>query len=880
MSKPRPRSFSATPSAEQTSKNVITASAKGLLTEQQVNKLTAQLANIRQSTNGKSFESSTNKSRVSQYKLTPEGYTSKSFYDEREFISAPLNSRVRYSPTQRDINEKDLKIGLLPLQLQEYAIIEDLLFVMMGIEGKCILMGKSEEQTERFNYYVDESLDPSFKDLTERILPLATYFTSIDAFIEKHSKFEYGFVSHALCAAMRGLLKEYLILITQLEHQFRTSPSFTLQKFWFYVHPTLHTMSNLHSLVMDILDAAQDASEDEDDILIVEGFNNKKDEIPQQIKGGGILTILVDRMTTMSGDLATKKLYVHLLSKASQPYVSMLHSWIHHGEIRDPYEEFMIQERKNVKKENLKEDFNDAYWEARYTIRDKTLPPFLIPFKNKILLAGKYLNVIRECGIAIQEPQQQSTEEVVGKDGVDRTDVNVNSDILVAMDGGRFVDNIEIAYKCANRTLLDLLLKDQQLIARLRSIKRYFFLDQSDFFTHFLDLASAELKKPSKDVSLTKLQSLLDLVLRNPSSVAYTDPFKEDVKVEMSTVGLVDQLLRIINVAGMMEPTPAFSRANRLAESFAFRKENVKMGDVESENEGSEDGVGSGTEKPGYASSVAGSVTGSIVSSLAGSISGSIMGGSNKQPLTGIEALTLDYIVTFPLSLVISRKALTKYQLLFRHLLYLKYIEQLLCNTWTEHTKSFHWRRGSGHPALEAWKSRAFALRQRMLVFVQQFSYYVTSEVLEPQWRNLEANLVKVSTVDQVLQYHSDFLDTCLKECMLTNAKLLRIYAKMVHTIVLFCLYYDKFTRSLIALESQLSQVESTSTPSQMDSIDRTLHKFEDNFFYHIKLLIEALNFYSATETVQFLCLVVRLDYNLYYANHEGSNGSGMGGGY
>jgi gamma-tubulin complex component 2 len=102
----------------------------------------------------------------------------------------------------------------------------------------------------------------------------------------------------------------------------------------------------------------------------------------------------------------------------------------------------------------------------------------------------------------------------------------------------------------------------------------------------------------------------------------------------------------------------------------------------------------------------------------------------------------------------------------------------------------------------------------------------------------------------------------------------------MVHTIVLFCLYYDKFTRSLISLESQLSQVESTSTPSQMDSIDRTLHKFEDNFFYHIKLLIEALNFYSATETVQFLCLVVRLDYNLYYANHEGSNGSSMGGGY
>ena len=102
----------------------------------------------------------------------------------------------------------------------------------------------------------------------------------------------------------------------------------------------------------------------------------------------------------------------------------------------------------------------------------------------------------------------------------------------------------------------------------------------------------------------------------------------------------------------------------------------------------------------------------------------------------------------------------------------------------------------------------------------------------------------------------------------------------MIHTIVLFCLYHEKFTKSLSTLELQVESA-STSIPLQMDSIDRTLHKFEDNFFYHIKLLIEALNFYSATETVQFLCLVVRLDYNLYYANQEGSNGSnGMGGGY
>lgn len=131
--------------------------------------------------------------------------------------------------------------------------------------------------------------------------------------------------------------------------------------------------------------------------------------------------------------------------------------------------------------------------------------------------------------------------------------------------------------------------------------------------------------------------------------------------------------------------------------------------------------------------------------------------------------------MTFPLSLVISRKALTSYQLLFRHLLHLKHVEQLLYKTWTEQSKSFYWRCGSAHPTLEAWKSRVYALRQRMLVFVQQLLYFITSEVLEPRWRNLEVKLSKVSTVDQVLKYHTDFLDTCLKECMLTNAKLLRV---------------------------------------------------------------------------------------------------------
>jgi len=121
------------------------------------------------------------------------------------------------------------------------------------------------------------------------------------------------------------------------------------------------------------------------------------------------------------------------------------------------------------------------------------------------------------------------------------------------MSNCRFLENINSAYSYANTSLLNLLITTHALPARLRSLKHYFFLDRSDFFTHFLDLASNELKKSSKLISLTKLQSLLDLSLRQPGSVAASDPFKEDVKVQMNDTALTDWLMKIVNVSGLGE---------------------------------------------------------------------------------------------------------------------------------------------------------------------------------------------------------------------------------------------------------------------------------------------------------------------------------------
>lgn len=194
-------------------------------------------------------------------------------------------------------------------------------------------------------------------------------------------------------------------------------------------------------------------------------------------------------------------------------------------------------------------------------------------------------------------------------------------------------------------------------------------------------------------------------------------------------------------------------------------------------------------------------------------------------PTPAWEAFTLDYTVKFPLSLVISRKTILRYQLLFRHLLQLKHAERVLAETWTEHTKSPLWRKRSIYPELEKWKLRVFGLRARMFAFVQQMYSFAVSGVLEVNWTTLEKKLEKVETVDQLLRDHVDFLDTCLKECLLTNEKLLtvsrlcrtvrfsaradifllppQLHSKLLQVCTLFSSYTAHFTKVIATVQAQ-----------------------------------------------------------------------------
>lgn len=153
-----------------------------------------------------------------------------------------------------------------------------------------------------------------------------------------------------------------------------------------------------------------------------------------------------------------------------------------------------------------------------------------------------------------------------------------------------------------------------------------------------------------------------------------------------------------------------------------------------------------------------------------------------------IDAFTLDYKVQWPLALVVSCGALTKYQMIFRHLFFCKHVERRLCDAWRNHqtTKEL---------SLRAHLGPSFCLRQRMLHFQQNFVYYMMFEVISPRWHAFETHLARVETVDDILQCHGEFLDMCLKECLLTDPELLRVLTKLMTVCMTFANSIERFTR-------------------------------------------------------------------------------------
>ncbi|KAH3758321.1 gamma-tubulin complex component 2 [Pelomyxa schiedti] len=173
-----------------------------------------------------------------------------------------------------------------------------------------------------------------------------------------------------------------------------------------------------------------------------------------------------------------------------------------------------------------------------------------------------------------------------------------------------------------------------------------------------------------------------------------------------------------------------------------------------------------------------------------------------SEKISGLEAFTLDFLVKFPLSLVINNSAIAKYQFIFRHLFMLKHVERCLNSSWVNLMAI----KGQG-----SGLHKIHTLRQQMIHLLQNFLFFIVYEVLEPNWHKFIQQINSTaSTVDEVIQLHNDFLDTCLVQCNLTDPHLVKIVTRLVAHCLKFAKHADSLSREL---RSAISTAKSSTLP-------------------------------------------------------------------
>ena len=419
-----------------------------------------------------------------------------------------------------DNNIKEL--GSFPYEVQETLLLEDVLFVLMGVEGQYIKSvgdkrsGRSSRMDalepdralmrERTGAETLESIGllqlephlrspsahPSLVQITEQMLPTADARERVAAFLEKHARFECGLVQHAFCSAISEIMQAHLCKIRSWEVA-RRDGSLTLAKLKHTIAPAKETFDMLAKLTQKVWG----------------------------LRGGAVLNAIYKTLNGIIQVSNSRKLCEFLLQKATAPFLTMLSTWMDEGRIEDPYDEFFIREDSTILPQSMSNV--EDYWSGRFQLVESRLPDFLAGKKQQLWSTGKYLDVLRSAKLA----------KIPGS----QIDIS-NKKLTFTVNEKIYHEAIDRAHDTASQALLKLFLDRDalDLKGRLTSLKHFFFLGRADFFEQFLDSATPELETQGTNVNTNRLESLLDLAIRTSSTSV--NQYKDDISCRMNWLAI------------------------------------------------------------------------------------------------------------------------------------------------------------------------------------------------------------------------------------------------------------------------------------------------------------------------------------------------------
>lgn len=594
---------------------------------------------------------------------------------------------------------------VLPLESQETAVIDDLLTCFIGRNGDFIVANPLREPYETRTFSISLSISPKLVLAAQKALVLASHYSMVVRFIQDNRALEVGRVNQALACSIDKLVEYYLVNIQHLEED-TSKRSVNIQSFYHAIQPLIETMEFLSCVSERIA--------------------------KKGARGGKTLSILQNYYAATHEGSTINSIALSLITQSSKPYLESVQRWIFRGIIFDPYNEFMIVDNPKIRLEH--DNLPEEYWLKKYQVRRSLVPKFLESVSELILNSGKYLTVASHC---VSE----------------NLSLNLEPDVeLIYSPSESYINIIENAYKFSSKYLFNIILNDFNILDRMKSVKRYFLLQQGDFITTIFDICNEELNKLDCDIIPSRFAALVDVAIRVPST--NDDPFRESISLVLKPFRLIEQLIKIFKINTSHELFPSTDR--------------------------------------------------------------------NNEPLTGIDVFALTVKTQWPVSLIFNKKVITLYQMLFRHIVYVKYIEMLLFKVWL-YDMTYKKKPSSEIVHLQL----SFGLRNKMISFVQNMAYYMMEEIIEPYWADLISKIPSLESVDDLLKEHWMFVDICMRDCLLKDLSLFQNF----RDILTVC---RNFTEYMVTYEKKVNEIRDNDFINSINSFEVNFNEQSDKFLKNV----------------------------------------------
>ena len=536
----------------------------------------------------------------------------------------------------------------------------------------------------------------------------------------------------------------------------------------------------------------------------------------------------------------------NILNEVSKPFISFVVNWIKYGELQDSNKEFFVDILNGIN--------DDDIWNLQYQLVGKNVPNFMKREPTiKIFEVGKCIHFIRnycqenynlsnlknilinlikkQTLIKVQKNEKNIENKIIKHENqmdldessnINMTEENIslfnkkeNNDnilfdygfdedkILFGIESyqscldfieyifdptkteemlnisfiNEIIFNIDVIHKLINKDLVRIIFTKFKFMTNLDSINKYLLLSQGDMMQTLMESLYEELDKPANLIFKHNLQSNLESSIR-ASNAQIND----------------QECLKKLNIKLI----------------------NASVGDI------------------------------------------------------GWDIFCLEYKVDLPLTVIFSNKLLKDYQKLFFFFWKIKRIEYSQNNHIWKKVKTFNQLINTKLDFMKKAVQISIHFNQEIIHFMSNLHNYFALEVLESQYKKLINELPKVNNLNELISKHKLFLDNIKKQCLLDeeglnlNKKINNIFDiilrfRTIHDVLYNFLVEHTYEGDDIDINNNI--INQNRIKNIKDYLQQMIILYKD---YHVQI-IELINSIELMGKDNLNFLQFKLDFNNYY---------------